>query len=70
MEPIDPVSARQFPGSVGHPQAVLVAARPHALGQLGPLRHDWDKGYDDPGILARADELGLDLPEELRASAM
>ena len=35
--------------------------------RVAGLLHDWDKGYDDPGILARADELGMDLDDELRA---
>ena len=35
--------------------------------RLAGLLHDWDKGYDDPGILARADELGMELDAELSA---
>lgn len=34
---------------------------------MAGLLHDWDKGYDDPGILARADELGMELDAELSA---
>ena len=35
--------------------------------RMAGLLHDWDKGYDDPGILARADELGMELDAELSA---
>ena len=35
--------------------------------RVAGLLHDWDKGYDDPGILARADELGMELDAELSA---
>ena len=38
-----------------------------AQARLAGLLHDWDKGYDDPGILARADELGMELDAELSA---
>ena len=38
-----------------------------ARARLAALLHDWDKGYDDPGILARADELGMELDAELSA---
>ena len=30
--------------------------------RLAGLLHDWDKGYDDAGIRARAAEVGLDVP--------
>ena len=32
---------------------------------LAGLLHDWDKEYDDPGILARVSELGLGIDPEL-----
>ena len=32
---------------------------------LAGLLHDWDKAYDDEGIRARADELGLDIAPEV-----
>ncbi|MEY8459952.1 nicotinate-nucleotide adenylyltransferase [Eggerthellaceae bacterium 24-137] len=38
-----------------------------AEARLAGLLHDWDKGLDDPGILARADELGMELSDELRS---
>lgn len=33
--------------------------------RLAGLLHDWDKGYDDEGMLARVRELGLDIAPEL-----
>ncbi len=35
--------------------------------RLAGVLHDWDKGYDDPGILARVDELGMEVSDELRS---
>lgn len=32
-----------------------------AKARLAGILHDWDKGYDDPGIQARANQLGLDV---------
>lgn len=32
---------------------------------LAGLLHDWDKNFDDEGIRARADSLGLSVPEEV-----
>lgn len=29
--------------------------------RLAGILHDWDKGYDDPGIQARANQLGMDV---------
>ena len=36
---------------------------------LAGLLHDWDKHYDDDGIRARADELGLVIPDEVYQGA-
>ncbi len=33
--------------------------------RIAGLLHDWDKEYDDGGILARAEEMGIDLPDEM-----
>lgn len=35
--------------------------------RLAGLLHDWDKGYDDEGILARVRDLGMDLSPEYLA---
>lgn len=34
-----------------------------ARARLAGLLHDWDKGYDDTGMLERVRELGMDVPE-------
>ena len=65
------VGPRRYQHSLGVADTARELARTYGVdgeaAYLAGLLHDWDKGYDDPGILARADELGLDLPEELRA---
>lgn len=65
------VGPRRFRHSLGVSDTAGELARVYGVDEgearLAGLLHDWDKGLDDPGILARADELGLELPDELRA---
>lgn len=65
------VGPRRFRHSLGVSDTAGELARVYGVDEdearLAGLLHDWDKGLDDPGILARADELGLDLPDELRS---
>lgn len=66
----DRVGPRRFAHSLGVADTAAELARVYGAdvraGRLAGLLHDWDKGYDDPGILARADELGMELDDELR----
>lgn len=67
----DRVGPRRFKHSLGVSETAASLARTYGADEtaarVAGLLHDWDKGYDDPGILARADELGMELTEELRA---
>lgn len=66
----DRVGPRRFAHSLGVADTAAELARVYGAdvraARLAGLLHDWDKGYDDPGILARADELGMELDDELR----
>ena len=59
------VGPRRFRHSLGVSDTAGALARAYgadeAEARLAGLLHDWDKGLDDPGILARADELGMEL---------
>lgn len=65
------VGPRRFAHSLGVARTAQQLAQTYGVSEdearIAGLLHDWDKGYDDPGILARADELGLSLDDELRA---
>lgn len=65
------VGKRRFQHSLGVSDTAVQLARQYGVDEadarIAGLLHDWDKGYDDPGILARADELGMNLTGELRA---
>ena len=65
------VGPRRFRHSLGVSDAAGELAHVYGVDEgearLAGLLHDWDKGLDDPGILARADELGLELSDELRS---
>lgn len=65
------VGPRRFRHSLGVSDTAGALARAYgadeAEARLAGLLHDWDKGLDDPGILARADELGMELSDELRS---
>ncbi len=65
------VGPRRFQHSLGVADTAAALARVYGADEdearLAGLLHDWDKGFDDPGILARADEVGLALSDELRA---
>lgn len=65
------VGPRRFAHSLGVAETAGGLARVYGADEtaarVAGLLHDWDKGYDDPGILARADELGMELDAELRA---
>lgn len=65
------VGPRRFRHSLGVSDTAGALARTYGVDEdaarLAGLLHDWDKGFDDPGILARADEVGLSLSDELRA---
>lgn len=65
------VGPRRFAHSLGVAETAEELARVYGADEtaarVAGLLHDWDKGYDDPGILARADELGMELDAELRA---
>ncbi len=64
------VGKRRFEHSQGVAQTAAELARAYGADErearLAGILHDWDKAYDDPAVLARADELGLDLDPELR----
>ncbi|MFR0868529.1 MAG: bis(5'-nucleosyl)-tetraphosphatase (symmetrical) YqeK [Adlercreutzia sp.] len=57
------VGPRRFKHSLGVSETAEKLARVYGADEtaarVAGLLHDWDKGYDDPGILARADELGM-----------
>ena len=63
------VGPRRFKHSLGVSETAEELARVYGADEtaarVAGLLHDWDKGYDDPGILARADELGMELDAEL-----
>jgi predicted HD superfamily hydrolase involved in NAD metabolism len=63
------VGKRRFEHSLGVADTARSLACTYGVNEeeayLAGLLHDWDKGYDDPGILERAASLGLDLPQEL-----
>ena len=65
------VGPRRFRHSLGVSDTAGALARAYgadeAQARLAGLLHDWDKGYDDPSILARARDVGLELSDELRA---
>ncbi|MFR5091867.1 MAG: bis(5'-nucleosyl)-tetraphosphatase (symmetrical) YqeK [Adlercreutzia equolifaciens] len=65
------VGPRRFSYSLGVSETAEKLARVYGADEtaarVAGLLHDWDKGYDDPGILARADELGMELDAELVA---
>ena len=65
------VGPRRFKHSLGVSETAEALARVYGAdktaARMAGLLHDWDKGYDDPGILARADELGMELDAELSA---
>ena len=52
--------------STARDMALVYDADPDAAAIAG-LLHDWDKCYDDQGIFARAQELGIQLTEEEQA---
>lgn len=64
------VGPRRFKHSLGVADTAGELARAYGADEraarLAGLLHDWDKGYDDPGILDRAREVGLELSDELR----
>lgn len=57
------VKPRRFEHSLGVSETAADMARVYGadeeLARLAGLLHDWDKGFDDEGIRARAAELGL-----------
>ena len=65
------VGPRRFEHSLGVSETAESLARIYGAdktaARVAGLLHDWDKGYDDPGILARADELGMELDAVLSA---
>ena len=67
------VGPRRFKHSLGVSETAEALARVYGAdktaARMAGLLHDWDKGYDDPGILARADELGMELDAELSCTA-
>ncbi len=58
------VKPKRFKHSLGVADTAVALARAYGcderLARLAGLLHDWDKGYDDAGIVARAHELGLE----------
>lgn len=64
------VGKRRFQHSLGVSDTAVRLACAYGVDEtdarVAGLLHDWDKGYDDPGILARAEEVGLPLTDELR----
>lgn len=65
------VGPRRFAHSLGVSKTAEELARTYGVDEdearIAGLLHDWDKGYDDPGILARAAELGMEIDAELQA---
>lgn len=63
------VSAHRFDHSLGVADTARVLAEAYGVNPdkayLAGLLHDWDKGYDDAGIRARADELGLEIRRDV-----
>ena len=59
------VSAKRFAHVQGVVRMAERLARVYGVdvprARLAALLHDWDKGYDDPGIRARAREVGADV---------
>ena len=59
------VSAKRFAHVQGVVRMAERLARAYGVdvprARLAALLHDWDKGYDDPGIRARAREVGADV---------
>lgn len=57
------VKPKRFKHSIGVSDTARDMAKAYGadveLATLAGLLHDWDKGYDDEGILARVNELGL-----------
>lgn len=65
------VGPRRFAHSLGVAKTAEELARTYGVDEdearIAGLLHDWDKGYDDPGILARAAELDMAVDPELQA---
>lgn len=65
------VGPRRFAHSLGVAKTAEELARTYGVDEnearIAGLLHDWDKGYDDPGILARAAELDMAIDPELQA---
>ncbi|WP_304518499.1 MULTISPECIES: nicotinate-nucleotide adenylyltransferase [unclassified Adlercreutzia] len=67
----DRVSAKRLEHIEGVAETAERLARAYGVDErkarLAGLLHDWDKGYDDEGMLARVRELGMDVPPEYLA---
>ncbi|WP_304426956.1 bis(5'-nucleosyl)-tetraphosphatase (symmetrical) YqeK [uncultured Adlercreutzia sp.] len=63
------VGPRRFSHSLGVSQTAEQLAEVYGAdageARIAGLLHDWDKGYDDPGILQRVEELGMEVDLEL-----
>ncbi|WP_241157376.1 nicotinate-nucleotide adenylyltransferase [Adlercreutzia sp. ZJ242] len=67
----DRVSAKRLEHIEGVAETAERLARAYGVDErkarLAGLLHDWDKGYDDEGMLARVRELGMDVSPEYLA---
>lgn len=65
------VSAKRLAHIEGVADTAVRLARAYGVDErkarLAGLLHDWDKGYDDAGMLARVRELGMDVAPEYLA---
>lgn len=63
------VGKKRFEHSKGVAQTAMELARVYGIDErqarLAGILHDWDKAYDDPAVLARIEELGMDVDPEL-----
>ena len=64
------VREKRFEHSKGVAKTAVKLAKAYGVdvnkARLAGILHDWDKAYDDPSILARVDELGIEIDPELR----
>ena len=69
VELLSRVGERRYAHSIGVAETARSLAETYgadpAKAYLAGLLHDWDKCFDDAGIRTRADELGLDIREDV-----
>lgn len=63
------VGKKRFAHSEGVAQTAVQLAQVYGVDErearLAGILHDWDKAYDDPAVLARVEELGMQVDPEL-----